>query len=190
MKIPSMWTRRFAPLALTVALTSGAQAALVVATLPDFDGPEHGFGFPIDLGIVGTFSYYLPGGAVISAAVFSGVYGTSYPVYTTASYNVEIEGETIVVCPPLDPGCMEYDGPVFRPFSFALGTSTFAGLLDGLADLRVIQTTDFIVRLGSPTLTIEYQVVPEPAGIALAGLALLLGGAATRRRRGGGASAR
>ena len=153
MNIPSMWTRRFAPLALAATLATGAQAAVVVATLPDFDGPEHEFGFPIDLGIVGTFSYGLPAGAVISSAVFSGVYGTAFPVYTTAAYNVEIEGETLVVCAPLDPDCTEFDGPVFRPFGFALGASTYAGLLDGVADLRVIQTDAFNVRLGSPTLT-------------------------------------
>lgn len=186
MNVQGRLARLAAPLALATTLAAtlatGAQAAVVVATLPDFDGPEHEFGFPIDLGIVGTFSFALPASAVITSAVFSGVYGTSFPVYTTAAYDVEIEGETIVVCAPLDPDCTEFDGPVFRPFSFALGASTYTGLLDGLADLRVIQTSDFIVRLGSPTLTIEYQAVPAPGSVALAGLALLLSGAALRRR--------
>lgn len=181
MNLPALLARRAAPLVLAAAGAGAAQAAVVVATLPDFDGPEHASGFPVDLGIVGSFSFALPTDAVITSAVFSGVYGTAFPVYTTAAYDVEIEGQTLVVCAPLDPGCIEFDGPVFRPFSFALGVSTYAGLLDGVADLRVTQTDAYNVRLGSPTLTIDYRTLPEPAGGALAGLALLVAAGALRR---------
>lgn len=170
--------------ALTGALTGGAHAAVVVATLPDFDGPEHVSGFPIDLGIVGTFGFALPAMAVITSATFSGTYGTATLPFTTASYEVEIEGETLVVCPPFHPGCYEFDGTPLRPFSFALGAGAFAGLLDGSADLHVVQTTDFIVRLGTPTLTIEYTAVPQPGTTALVGLALAALALVLRRRPG------
>jgi hypothetical protein len=175
--------RPIVALALAACLAAAAQAALVTATLPDFNGPEHEIGFPVDLGVVGSFSFVLPADAVITSALFSGVYGTALPVYTTAGYDVEIEGETIVVCAPLDPGCVEFDGPVFRPFSLALDASTFDGLLDGLADLRVIQTDAFNVRMGSPTLSIEYQRVPSPGTAWLAGLALALAGWTLQRGR-------
>ncbi len=143
----------------------------------------------IDLGIVGSFSFAMPANAVISSAVFSGVNGTALPVYTTAACNVDIVGETIVVCAPGDFDCTEFDGAFFRPFGLALGASTYAGPLDGLADPRAIRTEEWFVRMGSPTLTIEYQVVAEPASTALAGLALPLAGAAGRRQAAGGSAA-
>ncbi len=161
-------------------LCARAEAAVIVVTLPDFVGPDHASGFPIDLGVVDTFAYALPADAVIVAATFSGLHGTTGGPFTTASYDVEIEGEPIAVCPPFAAGCWEFGGPVLRPFSFALGASSFPGLLDGVVDLRVIQTTEFTVRLAAPTLTLDYTV-PEPATVALVGLAIA--GVSWRRRR-------
>lgn len=167
--------------AFVTMLCTRAEADVIVVTLPDFVGPDHSSGFPIDLGVVDSFRFVMPAGAVIVGATFSGLHGTTGGPFTTASYDVEIEGETIAVCPPFDTGCWEFEGPVLRPFSYALGGSSLAGLLDGVADLKVIQTTDFTVRLGSPTLTIEYAV-PEPATAAL--VAVAMAGLAWRRRRG------
>jgi hypothetical protein len=165
---------------ITFAASTVASAATIVVTLADFDGPENTTGFPIDLGIVDTFVFpAIPGDEEIVSATFSGTYGTAIVPFSTASFDVVIGGQTIVVCPPFSPGCFGA-GTAFRPFSFALAPAAFPALLGGSVDLRVIQTTEFFVRLGSPTLTIETQtVIPEPTTLALLGTGLFV---AARRR--------
>lgn len=175
--------RRVAAAAALAVSSFASQAATVITALPDFNGTLHNSGFPIDLGVVGTFNYALPSGATITSATFSGTYGTQQFSGSTAGFDVEIEGDSVTVCVVNTP-CWNGSGP-FAPFSFALDASTFAGLSDGSADLRVSQTSGFFVRLGTPTLTIEYELnaVPVPASFTLAGLGLLALAATPRRRR-------
>lgn len=165
-----------------VMLASACQAATISTSLSDFDGPSISAGFPYDLGVVGTFVFSLPSGATITSATFSGTYGTAAVDSSTAGFDAVIGGQTLNVCIPNDPGCWLVGAP-FRPFSFALAPSTYATLLTGSVDLQIIQTNPQFVRLGTPTLTIDYSDVPEPSSVVLLGLGLAAGFAARRRLR-------
>src|SRR6185312_7114919 len=155
----------------------------IVANLPDFNGPFNNSDLPFDYGAVGTFTFVIPGTAIITSAIFSGTYGTAAYSTSTASFDATIEGENFSVCPVYSAGCYN-DGSPFRPFSIALAPSTFAGFLDGSAALDLIQTTGNYIRLGSPTLTINYTVadVPVPGALALLGFGLIGLGAQRRRK--------
>ena len=173
-------------LASATALTIGrvaaqaVNAAVLVATLPDYDSPFITSGFPVDLGVIGTFNFALPAGSTITSATFSGTYGTTTQSASTAGYDAVIEGQRIEVCIPLAAECWQV-GSDFRPFAFALDSASWPGLFDGSADLRLIQTNNDVIRLGTPTLTINFRAVPAPATSALLalGLAALMAG---RRR--------
>jgi hypothetical protein len=172
---------RLAALVFVLVVPSQATAAVITVSLPDFNGPFNDSGFPIDLGVIGTFTYAVSAGDVIAAATFSGTYGTQQVPDSTAGFDVSLAGQTLNGCVMPDPGCFQA-GADFRPFSFALNPSTFAALATGSVALDVLQTSVFHVRLGTPTLTINTRrAVPEPTVLALlgSGFALL----ASRRRR-------
>ncbi len=168
-------------LLLVVAVPSKANAALIVVSLPDFDGPSHGVGsaFPIDLGNVGAFNFVVPAGEAIVSATFSGTYGTALVPNSTAGFDAVIGGQTIVVCVPFAANCWQV-GDALRPFSFGLNASTFPTLATGAVGLQLIMTSEDVVRLGTPTLTINTQAVPEPMSLLL--FASALGATALRRR--------
>jgi hypothetical protein len=165
---------------MMLATPTTSSAGLITVSLPDFDGPFNDAGFPVDLGTVGTFNFLVPAGEEIASASFSGTYGTEEVPESTAGFNAVIGGQTIVVCVPNDAGCWQ-DGAPFRPFSFGLNPSTFATLATGQVGLQIIQTNEFSVRLGTPTLTINTRPAPEPATLLLLGAGLGLG--ALRRRQ-------
>jgi hypothetical protein len=155
----------------------------VSSSLPDYDGPYATSGFPIDLGTIGNFTYVLPAGSVVTAATFSGKFGTAAVPSSTAGFDAVVDGAHIVgVCPPYAAGCWEV-GADFRPFSVAVPGSAFSSLLDGTASLRIIQTNEFNVRLGSPTLTIEYTATPEPGTLGMVAFAGVMLAARRWRRR-------
>ena len=140
-----------------------ASAATIVSTLASYNGPSATNGFPIDRGIIGTFTYAIAPGSSITSAFLEGTYGTSVAPQSTASFNASIDGNTaFAVCGAFAANCYG-GGPNYRSFSIALSSATFASLLDGSASLRLIQTTNTNIRFGTPTLRIVTAAVPEPS---------------------------
>lgn len=187
MKIRSMAAA--GALALGLGAAAGAAADTVSVSLPAINGPEHETGFPIDLGDFGPFVYVLPADATITAAFFEGTFGTEANSFSTAAFDAVIDGEQYTVCPIASPTCFTSNGTPFRPFSIALNATLFPELSDGSATLSIIQTSLRFVRLGTPSLRIEYdtngvQPIPEPGVWALMLLGFGARGAALRARRG------
>ncbi|MEO0691063.1 MAG: PEP-CTERM sorting domain-containing protein [Pseudomonadota bacterium] len=170
-----------AALAAAVSATPASASTTIVDTLGDFDGPRNTGGFPINLGSAGVFTYDISSNATIVSAFLSGTFGTDQFNFSTASFDVDLDGTQLTVCPLNDPGCFQ-GGPAFRAFEIALPSSSFASLLDGSANLDIIQTSSTIVRYGTPTLTINLAAVPEPETWALLLLGLFGIGAVMRRR--------
>lgn len=169
-------------LGLAAATAAGAQAT-IVATLPDYSSGFAESGFPLDLGVIGRFEFELPPGATILGASFSGTHGNVDYAFSTAGYQVSLDGGLpITVCVFEAASCWN-DGAELRPFSFSIGMSEWGQLTDGQVELRITMTSGNFVRLGTPTLTIDYvPAIPEPGAGLLMALGLA-GVAASRRLR-------
>jgi PEP-CTERM motif len=165
-----------------ISIAAPANAAEVIASLPDYNGPVNSSGFPINLGTVGTFTYGSLTGSTITAAFLEGTYGTADFPTSTASFDASVDGTSVTVCALLAP-CFFGSGSLV-PFSIALPSSSFAALLDGSASLGITQTSQTIVRYGTPTLRIDYTpgAVPEPATWAMMLLGFAGIGLAYRKR--------
>jgi hypothetical protein len=151
---------------------SGAQAALIVETLGEFSSPSHDYGTYYDDYLVGTFTYDLMGKIIVSANISTQWGNSANP--TTARNELWLDGikfaDTHDYTP--DPYITYY-----TPVSYDFAPSELAVLADGIAEFHTIQTSEFVVRLGETTLTI--QTIPEPATMCLLGL----GGLALLRKR-------
>lgn len=167
---------------MLAAAASSAGAQTLVATLPDYSSEFFETGFPIDLGVIGRFEFELPAGATILGASFSGTFGNDDYAFSTAGYNVSLDGGAPITICVFQATCWN-DGAPLRPFSWTIGMSEWGRLADGQVDLQITMTSGNFVRLGSPTLTIDYvAAIPEPGAALLMALGLA-GVAATRRPR-------
>jgi hypothetical protein len=136
--------------------THEAQAATLTYSLPEynFDGAPP---FPNSPNLVGTFSYTLPSDETIVSAVIEGTFGNSvFP--SSAGVDVYFDNLLVAQCLEFEP-CWGGFEPVQWRFTF--DESHFSLLEDGTALLTTVQTSEFVARLGTTTLTIETQ--PEPA---------------------------
>jgi hypothetical protein len=155
-----------------------ARADLLHYTLPEysFDGSAP---YPESEQTVGIFAINAPVGHTIVSAIISGFWGNEAYPYSTAGADVMLDGLLVAQCADQDPGCW-WNDVAPRAWSYTLTSDQFAQLHDGFATLTVTQTSDYIVRLGSTSLTIETIAVPEAPAITF----ILMGFAcfATMRR--------
>ena len=85
-------------------------------------------------------------------------------------------------CVPFAANCWIDDG-TFRPFSFSVQSNALPVLNSGVANLSEIQTNEFVVRLGTPTLTLVTNPIPEPETITLISFAVGVLSLLHRKRR-------
>jgi hypothetical protein len=163
--------------------THEAQAATLTYSLPEynFDGAPT---FPNPANLVGTFSYTLPSDEKIVSAVIEGTFGNSvFP--SSAGVDVYLDNLLVAQCIEFEP-CWSGFEPVNWRFTF--DESHFSLLEDGIVTLTAAQTSEFVARLGTTTLTIETtsepspppESIPEPA--TTLGLFGVLGGLLSLRK--------
>jgi hypothetical protein len=181
---------------LGLGFTASAKADLIVvptfdpsnqAAPPDatdYEGNYYDLSstFPPNPITIGTFTFTVPTGQVITGATISGTFGDqNIPV--TALADLFVDGGTIEVgnCDSTSDPCFSGTiggSPV--PWSHPFTAAELGDLTGGTLDLIAVQNSFGAVFVGAPTLDI--QTTPEPASIfTLAGGLLAL--AAWRRRK-------
>ena len=161
---------------LTAAALPMMTAGTITATLPEFNGTFQNANFPQPTVVVGSFSYTIPIGQRIVAAVFSSTFGNS-TVTNTAGVDVSAGGIMVGSCAALAP-CDT--AATVTPFSFTFLPSSFSTLASGSLVVTATQTSGNIIRLGTETLSIT-TATPEPGSVALLGLGLISLGVIRRR---------
>ncbi len=140
-----------------------ANADTITATLGEFSASSTG-PFPGPSLTVGTFTFTIPTGQVITSATLSGTFGNS-AVGTTASVSLFLDGQSVGQCGnlnnnPLAP-CNQPPGP--DPFTFNIAPANFSVLADGSAVFTIQQLGVASIQLGQTTLTINTQSAPQPS---------------------------
>ncbi|MBH8560635.1 PEP-CTERM sorting domain-containing protein [Nostoc sp. CENA67] len=177
----SMATVALAFLTFEAVLSPGhAQAATITSTLPEFSGEyfDGSASFPLSSVTVGTFSYTIPSGEQIVSASLSGTFGNSV-VSNSSGLNLLLDGLQVAQCIRFDT-C--YYSATPEAFNFTFSPADLSLLNDGSALLTAIQTSEYVIRLGSTTLTIETASVPE-SGTILGTLTVAGFSLALRRRQ-------
>src|SRR5579872_450338 len=147
---------------LLAASYLGVTATTLTATLPEFSGPYQPTGpFPQPAVTVGTFTYTIPAGEHIIAAVINGEFGNSF-FPDTAGVDVYAGGVIIARCVQLTNCDTTLTAP--SPFSFTFSPVDFSNLTSGMLQVTAIQTGGNYIRLSQLKLTIV------TSGSAVAGL--------------------
>lgn len=152
-------------------------------SLPEFNGTPIGSGgpFPQPSVTIGTFTFFIPAGDVITSAVLTGTFGNSVNS-STAGVDYFLNGLLVAQCIPFSSPCWTGPGP--NAWSFTFSPSQLALLGSGSATLTAIQTSQTTIRLGVTNLTVTTTtVVPEPATLIMFGSGLAAIGGIMRRRR-------
>ncbi|MGH9816363.1 MAG: PEP-CTERM sorting domain-containing protein [Candidatus Acidiferrales bacterium] len=152
-------------------------------SLPQFTGPTIGPAgpFPQTAITIGTFTFFIPAGDVITSAVLTGTFGNSV-TGSTAGVDYFLNGLLVAQCIPFSSPCWTGPGP--NAWSFTFSPSQLALLGSGSATLTAIQTSQTRIQTGVTTLTVATTtVVPEPATLIMFGSGLAAIGGMIRRRR-------
>lgn len=155
--------------------TLSANATIVTSTVGSYDGVEWaGVDITYDLD---DFIFDLQGESIVSATL-TGVWGltdtypSEYPdVEFGSTAHSELYVDGLLVADTHDPELAA--DPYWNIVDWSFTFTDFSLLTDGSLDFVAIQTSDYVMRLGETTLTIETVSVPEPGVLALLGLGLV-----------------
>jgi hypothetical protein len=148
---------------ITIGLASTARADFNL-TLPEFDGVLEAGPYPLPPLTVGTYTYSIPAGEVITGADISGTFGNS-TVPNSAGVDLNLDGLLVGQNVQGGPG---YTNQSPTPWSYTFTPADLALLLDGSAEFTATQTSEYVIRLGQTNLNIHTApATPEPASMAL-----------------------
>jgi hypothetical protein len=134
---------------------------MIVTTIGQYSSPEHNPGepFPLPSLHVGDFNFAIPPGESIIAATLRGQWGNCANP-TTAHNKLYLDSLLVADTHLASP---DPYGNSYVPWAYTF--SSFSTLQDGQASFDVVQWSEWVVRLGTTTLTIQTAPMPEPSAV-------------------------